>query len=310
MPVNIAFCFTGFAPDTWMAAFRQALPDANLFAGQPGDPPRPADYAVVWRPPQAFVDAHPGLRAVFNIGAGVDALVGLRLPPGMPMVRVEDAGMGVQMAEYVTHAVIRHYRGLDAFAADQAAGRWTDRDPLPREDFPVGVLGLGVLGARVARAVAAFEFPVVGWSRTPHQLAGVRSYAGAEGFDEFLAATRILVCLLPLTPETEGILNRRTLSKLRPGGYLINVARGAHLVEDDLVALLDEGRLAGATLDVFRTEPLPAAHAFWRHPRITVTPHTSARSLVHECVAQIAGKIHALGRGEPVTGVVDRARGY
>ncbi|MBP7565850.1 MAG: glyoxylate/hydroxypyruvate reductase A [Burkholderiaceae bacterium] len=293
-----------------MAAFRQALPDANLFAGQPGDPPRPADYAVVWRPPQAFVDAHPGLRAVFNIGAGVDALVGLRLPPGMPMVRVEDAGMGVQMAEYVTHAVIRHYRGLDAFAADQAAGRWTDRDPLPREDFPVGVLGLGVLGARVARAVAAFEFPVVGWSRTPHQLAGVRSYAGAEGFDEFLAATRILVCLLPLTPETEGILNRRTLSKLRPGGYLINVARGAHLVEDDLVALLDEGRLAGATLDVFRTEPLPAAHAFWRHPRITVTPHTSARSLVHECVAQIAGKIHALGRGEPVTGVVDRARGY
>jgi glyoxylate/hydroxypyruvate reductase A len=308
--VNIAFCFTGFAPDTWMAAFRQALPEANLFAWQPGDPPRPADYAVVWRPPQAFVDAHSGLRAVFNIGAGVDALVGLRLPPGVPMVRVEDAGMGVQMAEYVTHAVIRHYRGFERFQADQARGVWEDRDPLPREDFPVGVLGLGVLGARVARAVAAFEFPVAGWSRTPHQLAGVRTYAGPEGFDEFLAATRILVCLLPLTAETEGILDRRTLSKLRPGGYLINVARGAHLVDDDLIALLDEGRLAGATLDVFRTEPLPAGHAFWHHPKVTVTPHTSARSLVRECVTQIAGKIRTLGQGQPITGVVDAARGY
>ena len=171
-------------------------------------------------------------------------------------------------------------------------------------------MGLGVLGERVARAVAQFEFPVRGWSRAPRQLAGIDCFAGPDQLDEFLQASRILVCLLPLTDETQGILNRVSLSRLRPGGYLINVARGAHLVDDDLVALLDSGHLAGAALDVFRTEPLPAEHPFWRHPKITVTPHTSARTLREETIAQIAGKILGLARGEPIAGVVDRLKGY
>jgi glyoxylate/hydroxypyruvate reductase A len=174
----------------------------------------------------------------------------------------------------------------------------------------VGVLGLGVLGQRVAQAVAAFEFPVRGWSRGPKALAGVQGFAGAAQFGEFLAGTRVLVNLLPLTPETENLLDRATLSRLRPGGYLINVARGAHLVDADLIALLDSGHLAGAALDVFRTEPLPAEHPFWRHPKITVTPHTSARTLRDESIAQIARKIRALEQGEPIAGVVDRQRGY
>src|SRR5690606_33691072 len=151
---------------------------------------------------------------------------------------------------------------------------------------------------------------VAGWSRNAKDLPGVRCFAGQEQLADFLAATRILVCLLPLTPHTADILNRENLARLRPGGYVINVARGGHLVDEDLLALLDSGHPAGAALDVFRTEPLPAEHPFWRHPKITVTPHTSARTLREESVAQIAGKIRALERGEPIAGVVDRNRGY
>jgi glyoxylate/hydroxypyruvate reductase A len=171
-------------------------------------------------------------------------------------------------------------------------------------------MGLGVLGSRVAQALRVFEFPVNGWSRSPKALDGVRGFSGREGFNDFLSASRVLVNLLPLTPDTQDILNRDTLSRLQPGGYVINVARGAHLVDEDLLALLDEGHLAGATLDVFRTEPLPAGHPFWAHPKITVTPHTSARTLRDESIAQIAGKIRALEQGEPIAGIVDPVRGY
>jgi glyoxylate/hydroxypyruvate reductase A len=218
--------------------------------------------------------------------------------------------MSVQMAEYVCQAVVRHFRELDINERDMREGRWAFRRPRVREDFPVGIMGLGVLGTRVAQALAHFEFPVLGWSRSPRDVPGVRCYAGEAQFGEFLAASRVLVCLLPLTADTENILNRRTLEQLKPEAYLINVARGAHLVEADLLALLDEGRLAGATLDVFRNEPLPAGHPFWQHPKITLTPHTSARTLREETVAQIASKIRAMERGDPIAGVVDRQRGY
>jgi glyoxylate/hydroxypyruvate reductase A len=214
------------------------------------------------------------------------------------------------MAEYVCHALIRHFREFDAYEADTRQGLWSYRKPLARADFPVGIMGLGVLGARVAKAVAQFDFPVVGWSRTPKAVPGVRCYAGLEQLPDFLDATRVLVCLVPLTPDTQDILNHVNLSRLQPQGYVINVARGAHLVDADLLSLLDSGHLAGATLDVFRTEPLPAEHPFWRHPKITVTPHMSAHTLRSESVAQIARKIVALERGERVVGVVDRSRGY
>ena len=167
-----------------------------------------------------------------------------------------------------------------------------------------------MLGERVAKAVAQFEFPVLGWSRSPKQIEGVRVFSGEAQFDEFLSSTRVLVNLLPLTEATRGILNRETLGKLRPEGYLISIARGAHLVEDDLIPLIDGGQLAGATLDVFQVEPLPAEHAFWRHPKIVVTPHGSARTLREESIAQIAGKIRAMEQGLPVAGVVDPVRGY
>ena len=225
-------------------------------------------------------------------------------------MRIDDGGMAVQMAEYVCHAVIRHFREFDQYEQAMRAGQWAFRKPRLRQEFPVGVMGLGVLGERVARALAQFDFPVHGWSRSPKAIDGVHTFSGAEGMSDFLAASRVLVNLLPLTPETDNILNRATLSRLQAGGYVINVARGAHLVDADLIALLDSGHLAGAALDVFRTEPLPAGHPFWRHPRITLTPHTSARTLRDESIAQIVGKIVALERGEAIAGIVDPVRGY
>ncbi|MDP1528252.1 2-hydroxyacid dehydrogenase [Rhodoferax sp.] len=306
--MNITFCCTNTDPEPWLAGLRAALPQAEVAVWQPGA--TPADYAVVWQPPQQFFDEQTQLKGIFNIGAGVDALLSLRLPPQAVVVRLEDAGMAVQMAEYVCQAVIRHFRDLEAYAADVRAGHWTYYEPRQRSDFAVGVMGLGVLGARVAQALAHFEFPVNGWSRTPKLLDGVRGFNGAAQLDAFLASSRVLVNLLPLTPDTTNILNRERLSRLQPGGYVINVARGAHLVDEDLLALLDSGHLAGATLDVFRTEPLPPAHPFWRHPNITITPHTSARTLRETSIAQIAGKLAALERGELVAGMVDVGLGY
>jgi glyoxylate/hydroxypyruvate reductase A len=306
MRITVCCSDTKIAP--WIEGLRAVLPGAQIDEWRPGA--APADHAVVWVPPQQFLDEQAGLKGIFNIGAGVDALMKLRLPPQAVVVRLDDAGMSVQMAEFVCHAVIRHFRELDVYERDAAQGKWGFRKPRVRADYPVGVLGLGVLGQRVARAVAAFDFPVRGWSRSAKDVPGVQCFAGEGQFDAFLAGTRILVNLLPLTPQTENILDRATLGKLQHGGYVINVARGAHLVDADLLALLDSGQLAGAALDVFRTEPLPPEHPFWRHPKITVTPHTSARTLRDESIAQIARKILAFERGEPIAGVVDRQRGY
>jgi glyoxylate/hydroxypyruvate reductase A len=306
--MNITICFAGLPPEPWVQAVQQAFPSATVSAWTPGA--APADHAIVWAPPQQFIDEQTGLQTLFNIGAGVDALLQLKLPPSLKVVRLDDAGMSVQMAEFVCHAVIRHFREFDGYDADTQAGKWSYRKPRSRADFAVGVMGLGVLGERVAKALQVFEFPVNGYSRSAKDLPGIRCFSGAQGLSDFLQATRVLVNLMPLTSETENILNQTTLSQLQKGGYVINVARGKHLVEEDLIHLIDSGHLAGATLDVFRTEPLPADHPFWQHPKITVTPHTSARTLREESIAQIVGKIQALQRGEPINGVVDPQRGY
>jgi len=294
----------------WQRALQKELPKAQVRAWVRGEA-HSADYAVCWKPPAEFFMGQTRLKAIFNLGAGVDSIVHAPGVPGdVTMIRVDDAGMAAQMEEYVAWCALHFCRRFDEYGREQAATRWTKFPARARSAFPVGVMGLGVLGERVAQAVAHFEFPVLGWSRTARQVPGVRCHAGAAQFDEFLAGTRILVCLLPLTPQTRDIMNARTLSRLLPGGYVINVARGAHLVDEDLIALLDSDQLAGAALDVFRTEPLPPEHPFWRHPKITVTPHTSARTLRDETIAQIAGKIGALERGEPIAGVVDVQRGY
>lgn len=294
----------------WRAALVAALPEAEVRVWAPGLDWR-ADYAALWHPPLGALQGQGALKAIFNLGAGAEALLAhAALPPEVPVVRIEDAGMAQQMIEYVSWAVLRYFRRLDRYAAQQSRAEWRVHQPLRHDDFCVGVMGLGVLGAPVAQALERLGFPVCGWSRGPKDIAGVRCFAGQAALDAFLAASRALVCMLPHTAATAGILNRRALAKLPPGAYVINVARGALLAEEDLSAMLDAGHIAGATLDVFRDEPLPASHPYWRHPKIFITPHASAITLVEDAVAQVADKIRRLERGESVTGIVDRARGY
>ncbi|RKP49324.1 2-hydroxyacid dehydrogenase [Trinickia fusca] len=301
----------------WLPSLARTLPHADIRLWQPGDTDS-ADYAIAWRPPREFFTPRAQLKAVFTLSAGVDALLALErhepgtLPHGVPLVRLEDAGMATQMAEYVTHAVLRYLRRFDEYelAQRQAAPRWQPLEPHTRETFAVGVLGLGTLGAHVATTLAAFGFPVRGYSRGEKALDGVRTFAGPAHLDAFLDGLKVLVNLLPSTPSTDGILNRHTFAKLARGAYLVNVARGAHLVEDDLFDALANGQLAAATLDVCAEEPLSPGHRLWHTPRVTITPHISALTLREPSIAQIVAKIEALSRGAPIKGIVDYTRGY
>ena len=311
--MKIVFCCINTKAEPWLEGFRQALPGVDIWewqAAPAGQAPQLADHAVVWSPPQSFIDEQTQLQSLFNIGAGVDALLKLTLPESLNIVRLNDAGMSVQMSEYVCHAVIRYFREFKQYENDQTEQRWSFRKPALRSEFSVGVLGAGVLGSKVAQSLQQFDFPVNVWSRSPKQLAGVTSYTGPEQLPAFLKASKVLVNLLPLTPDTENLLNHANLSQLQAGAYLINVARGKHLVDQDLLNLLDQGHMAGATLDVFRVEPLPQDHAFWKHPKIVLTPHTSARTVREESIAQIASKIKAVYAGQFIEGRVDKLRGY
>lgn len=293
----------------WRAAFAAALPEAEITVW-PELPPS-ADYLVVWKPPAELFLRAPAVSAIFNLGAGVDALMKLpTLPASTPLVRLEDGGMATQMIDYVTLAVLAAYREQRAYAGQQREGLWRPRPATPKAAFGIGLLGFGVLGQAVAAALLPFRFPLAGWSRTRKEMAGVAAYAGIDELPAFLHRTQALVCLLPSTPGTRDLLDRARLMALPRGAHLVNVARGDVVVDADLIAALDEGHLAGATLDVFRDEPLPSAHPFWHHPRIEVTPHVSAVTIVADSVAQIAGKIRRLEAGQAVTGIVDRARGY
>lgn len=297
--------------EPWIAGFKTALPQAEVVVWQEGIDIAPCDYAILWAPPTAMLPHLAHVKAIFIAGAGVDGALKFAdaLPP-VPLIRLADAGMGVQMAEYVIHAVLRYYRRFDEYEKQARAGQWKPLSLTPKEDFSIGVMGMGVLGKRVLDALAPFGFALRGWSRSQKDMAGVASYAGADGLDDFLRGTRVLVCMLPLTPETTNLLDRSRLLLLPEGAFLINVGRGAHVAEPDLLTLIRSGHIAGATLDVFRNEPLPAPHPFWDEQRITITPHISALTLPFESVVQIAGKIEALERGEPVADLVDRTRGY
>ncbi len=297
--------------EPWAREFAAVMPQAQTVAWREGETLPPCDYAVLWSPTPALLDQLAHVRAIFLMGAGVDALLKLgdALPP-VPIVRLGDAGMGVQMAEYVTHAVLRYFRRFEEYEQQARHGAWNPLPQIPKQDFPVGIMGLGKLGLPVVEAMRLFGFPVRGWSRTPKDIAGVDCFHGADGLDAFLRGTRVLVCMLPLTPDTANLLDRHNLGKLLPGAYLINVARGPILAEPDLMTLIRSGHIAGATLDVFRHEPLPAPHPFWNEPRIAITPHISALTVRHDAVRQIAGKIAALEQGQPVGDLVDRQLGY
>jgi glyoxylate/hydroxypyruvate reductase A len=313
--MNILYHMADDDPAPWLSDLAAHLPQARVRVWQAGDR-EPADYALVWKPPLELLQHRTGLKAVFNLGAGVDAILDLLnrhpdlLPPHVPLIRIEDAGMGAQMAEYVNLAVVRHFRRMNDYARQQQSGIWQPLAPRVRSGHHIGVMGMGALGAHVAASLAAAGFPVRGWSRGPRQVDGVQCHHGDEGLDRFLNGLQVMINLLPLTADTGNILDRRLFAKLARGAQLINVARGAHLVDEDLLSALADGQLAAATLDVFRQEPLPASHPFWREPRIEITPHVSAVTQRTESVQQIAAKINALERGAAVAGIVDPILGY
>ncbi|QNA87338.1 glyoxylate/hydroxypyruvate reductase A [Massilia sp. Dwa41.01b] len=295
----------------WAEDFARALPGAETVGWQEGDTLGACDYAVLWSPSPNLLPQLAGLKAIFLMGAGADAVLkfGDALP-AVPIVRLGDAGMAMQMAEYVTWALLRYFRRFDEYEEQRRHGLWSPLPVYRKEDFTVGVMGIGKLGLPVVEALRAFGFPVRVWSRTPKEVTGVACYAGLDALDDFLRGTRVLVSLLPLTSETNNLLDRRRLATLPQGAYLINVARGAQVAEPDLLALIRAKHIAGATLDVFRNEPLPAQHPFWDEPRITITPHISAVTLREEAVLQIVDKIAAFEAGRPVADIVDRALGY
>lgn len=296
----------------WIKDFADFLPEAEVVVWRPGIELAPCDYAVLWTPPQDMLADLAHVKAIFLTGAGADAIMkyAQAIPPHIPIVRLNDAGMGMQMAEYATYAVLRYFRRMDEYEAQARAGAWLQLEARDKSDFSVGVMGVGALGSHVIEALRPFGFPLRAWSRTPRTLAGVECFHGAEGLDGFLGSSRVVVCMLPLTPETTNILNRTNLQKLPQGAYIVNVGRGAHLSDPDLLPLIKSGHIAGATLDVFRNEPLPAQHPFWQEPRVTITPHISALTLRRESVEQIAAKMRQHMRGEPVADTINRDKGY
>ena len=269
------------------------------------------EVALVWLPPPGMLKRFPNLKLIASLGMGVDHIfLDPELPEGVPVVRIVDPDMVDQMCEYVLFAVLDHYRFFGTYRRSQRAGEWKQMRPPPAERRRVGILGLGAIGAGAAARLTALGFDVAGWSRTPKTLAGVESFHGPDGFTPFLARSGIVVCLLPLTPETEGILDETAFAAMPEGGFVVNAARGGHLVEADLLASLDSGHLAGAALDVFATEPLPAGHPFWGHPKVRVTPHIAGLTRPETASRQIAENIRRLRAGEKLANLVDRERGY
>ena len=218
--------------------------------------------------------------------------------------------MAVQMAEYATHAVLRYFRRFDEYDRQAQQRQWAFLPSHNKRDFTVGIMGLGAIGSRVAEALQHFGFPVRGWSRSRKNLSGAQCFAGKEKFGEFLQDVRVLICVLPLTRETEGILNRGTFEKLAFGAFLINIARGKHLIEDDLLAALSSGQIAAATLDVARQEPLPVDHPFWSHPNITITPHMAGETLRDDTIRQVVEKLRDFERRQAISGIVNASTGY
>ncbi|MDY0872051.1 2-hydroxyacid dehydrogenase [Dongia rigui] len=268
-------------------------------------------YLLMWRPVPGLAKAMPNLQAVFCFGAGVERLLGsTEVPAHVPIVRMVEPGLTSGMVEYVLWQALRHHRRIWELEEAQAQGKWAPHWYPASWDRSVGILGFGELGQAAGEKLTEFGFPVRGWSRSRKEHAAIRCYAGADELAAFLDGLEILVCLLPLTPETKSILNADLLGRLKPGASLINVGRGGHLVEEDLIAALESGQLIAASLDVFSQEPLPATHAFWRHPRIFMTPHNASDTDPAGGLAAIARQIARAAQGHPLEHVADRARGY
>lgn len=299
----------------WAEALGAALPGFAVYRRGDAFDPGDITYALVWKPAPDTFDGLVNLKAILSLGAGVDGLLRHpRLPP-VPIVRFVDEELSQCMSDYVVANAAMHQRLHTRFRADQQAQRWIQHYPAPATDLCVGVMGLGVIGTHAIVALKGLAYQLCGWARTRKKIEGVTSFAGTGEFDTFLSGIDILVCLLPLTPETEGILNYDTFSKLRRGPLVggpvvINAARGGHQREADLVRALTDGTLGAASLDVFETEPLPATSPLWGLPNCYVTPHIAAISQERNGVRYFARMIRDHEAGLPLANLVDVARGY
>lgn len=305
--MDVLIC-TAKEQDVWRQALGDCLPEARIHAGL--DAPA-CDYAVVWKPPAQLFEKQHQLKALFSLGAGVNGLLAMpTLPRDVPLIRMEDCGMAAQMIEYALYVALRQFRRFPGYRLAQAQRRWEPQALRQRSDFRIGILGLGVLGGAVARALADFGFCVSGWSRSAKSMPGVHCEHGSSALDVVLARSQLLMLFLPLTNETEGLLNRARLAQLPTGAAVANLSRGEVLDDEALFEALDAGRISEAHLDVFRQEPLAPEHPYWQHPRVRVTPHVAALTPYAVACSQVADKIRCLQAGKPVSGTVDRSRGY
>lgn len=314
--MSLLVAITAWEPDPWVERFRRRLPGHEVVAlGEPFDRRR-VRYAASWKHPPGALAGLPNLEVIFSLGAGVDHLMGDPRLPDVTLVRVVDPDLTDRMSEYVVLHCLSHLRQQRRYEAQQRERIWADDrlQPAARE-VRVGIMGLGVLGQDSARKLATMGFDVAGWSRSPKATEGLATFSGEEGLGPFLARTDILVCLLPLTGATRGILDRSVFAGLARDGRLggpivINTGRGGLQNEADLLACLDDGTLKAATLDVFETEPLPTDSRFWTHPAVTLTPHNAAMSAPDAVGAQVAEQIRGYDEGRPLRNVVDLRAGY
>jgi len=297
--------------ERWCAELHRLLPDLEIRVWPQIGNSSEIDVALVWRPPAGLLASLPNLKLIAGLGAGVDhVLADPLLPAGVPVVRLIDPYMTAAMSEYVQLQVLRLHRQDPIYLAQQREHVWRERPQPNAAGRRVGVLGMGELGRDAALKLSVLGFDVAGWSRTERRLPGIACFHAAEGLRALLARSEILVCLLPLTPATEGILDARLFAGLPRGAAIVNCARGPHLVEADLVAALDSGQVSAAILDVFRDEPLPPQHPFWSDPRILVTPHVAAATHAPTAAPVVADNVRRLRQGRPLLHLVDRERGY
>ncbi|PHS79196.1 MAG: glyoxylate/hydroxypyruvate reductase A [Rhodospirillaceae bacterium] len=299
--------------DPWVKPLHRYLPDADLFVwGNDDIDAADVDYILVWKPPRGVLKNFPNAKAIFNLGAGVDALLqDPDLPTDIPIVRLVDPRLSSSMAEFIVYWVLHFHRGMHTYAQQQRTGDWTPHGQSHTEKRRVGILGLGELGQDAAHALLMLGFEnIAGWSRSRKELPSIESFAGAGELDDFLARTEILVCLLPNTQETNGLLNAKTLAKLPEGAFIINSGRGSLLDEDDLIAALKAGHIKAVALDVFQTEPLSSSHAFWKMENVFVTPHIASLTDAESATKIIGEGIEAIEDGDLPHNVVDLKKGY
>lgn len=294
----------------WQQWLAQHAPDIQLHLWPDIGDPLDVEILIAWQPPERLLETFPNLKALLSVGAGADQFDLAALPPDLPVVRMIEPGLTQGMVEYVTFAVLGIHRDMVRYLHQQRDARWQAHSVTPAAARRVGVMGLGELGQAALRQLVSLGFDCAGWSRTPRQLDGVRCFHGAAQQGEFLARCDILVCLLPLTAETRGLLNRDLFAQLPPGAALVQAGRGAQLNHADLLAALDGGQLGAAVIDVTDPEPLPPSHPLWRHPAIWLTPHIASQTQNESAVAALLENLRRYQRGEPMTGLIDRARGY